>query len=144
MRNSFLLGMLAAQVFAQTSVSPYPPARDVIPPVGDVIRTSPARNGSGPPTRRNIYLSGRVVLDSGVPPPDPVPIECVCNGRSRVETYTDTKGKFSFRVGQNDAGPSLRSGKKHKFCVGLAHERNRLTRESVGRWIGSSTAAEGR
>jgi tetratricopeptide (TPR) repeat protein len=43
------------------------------------------------------------MLDSGVPPPDPVPIECTCNGRSRIETYTDTKGLFSFRLGQNEA-----------------------------------------
>jgi TolA-binding protein len=50
---------------------------------------------------RPIYLSGKVVLDDGTPPPEPVTIERVCNGQPRPEAYTDTKGRFSFQLGQN-------------------------------------------
>jgi tetratricopeptide (TPR) repeat protein len=50
---------------------------------------------------RPIYLSGKVVLAEGTPPPEPVVVERVCNGRPRPEGYTDSKGRFSFQLGQN-------------------------------------------
>lgn len=52
-------------------------------------------------TDRPIFLSGKVMLDDGTPPPDPVVIERVCNGNPRPEAYTDSKGRFSFQLGQN-------------------------------------------
>lgn len=52
---------------------------------------------------RPIFLSGKVMLEDGTPPPDPVVIERVCNGQSRPEAYTDSKGRFSFQLGQNTA-----------------------------------------
>lgn len=51
--------------------------------------------------QRPIFLSGKVVLDDGTPPPEPVTIERVCNGNVRPEAYTDSKGRFSFQLGQN-------------------------------------------
>jgi tetratricopeptide (TPR) repeat protein len=50
---------------------------------------------------RPSYLSGKVVMDDGTPPPEPIVIERVCNGSPRTEGYTDTKGRFSFQLGQN-------------------------------------------
>lgn len=50
--------------------------------------------------QRPIFLSGKVVLDNGTPPPEPVTIERVCNGNPRPEGYTDSKGRFSFQLGQ--------------------------------------------
>lgn len=105
--NSFALavatGACLTVILAQTPESPTPPPRDVIPSAVDIIPSPAARAGSGPLARRGLYLTGRVILDSGVAPPDPVPIECTCSGRSHLETYTDTKGRFSFRFGQNEA-----------------------------------------
>jgi tetratricopeptide (TPR) repeat protein len=49
------------------------------------------------------FLSGRVLLDDGTPPPESVVIERVCNGRNRPEAYTDSKGRFSFQLGQNNS-----------------------------------------
>lgn len=40
------------------------------------------------------------MLDDGTPPPDPVTIERVCNGAPRAQAYTDSKGRFSFQIGQ--------------------------------------------
>ncbi|MEX2264854.1 MAG: tetratricopeptide repeat protein [Bryobacteraceae bacterium] len=54
-----------------------------------------------PEMQRPIFLSGKVVLDDGTPPPDSVVIERVCNGQPRPEAYTDSKGRFSFQLGQN-------------------------------------------
>lgn len=50
---------------------------------------------------RPIYLSGRVLMEDGTPPPEPVIIESVCNGIARQQAYTDSKGRFSFQWGQN-------------------------------------------
>src|SRR5262249_48102789 len=55
-----------------------------------------------PLEQRPIFLSGKVVLDDGTPPPEPVTIERVCNGQVRPEAYTDSKGRFSFQLGQNN------------------------------------------
>lgn len=50
---------------------------------------------------RPIFLSGKVVMDNGEIPPEPVVIERVCNGQPTPEAYTDSKGRFSFQVGGN-------------------------------------------
>jgi tetratricopeptide (TPR) repeat protein len=52
-----------------------------------------------PDERRPVFLSGRVVLDDGTPPPERVSIERVCNGRVRRETYSDSHGQFSMQLG---------------------------------------------
>lgn len=51
--------------------------------------------------QRPIFLSGKVIMEDGTPPPEPVVIERVCNGQHRPEAYTDSKGRFSFQLGQN-------------------------------------------
>ena len=53
--------------------------------------------------QRPIFLSGKVMLDDGTPPPEPVVIERVCGGNPRPEAWTDSKGHFSFQLGQNTA-----------------------------------------
>jgi Tfp pilus assembly protein PilF len=54
-----------------------------------------------PEMRQPVFLSGKVVLDDGTPPPDTVVIETVCGGIVKPQAYTDSKGRFSFQVGQN-------------------------------------------
>jgi len=56
-----------------------------------------------PEMQRMIFLSGKVVMEDGTPPPEPVVIERVCNGQPRPEAYTDQKGRFSFQLGGNQA-----------------------------------------
>jgi tetratricopeptide (TPR) repeat protein len=51
--------------------------------------------------QRPIFLSGKVMLEDGTPPPESVVIERVCNNVIRPEAYTDSKGRFSFQLGQN-------------------------------------------
>jgi tetratricopeptide (TPR) repeat protein len=50
-----------------------------------------------------VFLSGRVAVDDGSPLPGPVTIERVCNGVTRAEGYTDTKGNFGIQLG-NEQG----------------------------------------
>jgi tetratricopeptide (TPR) repeat protein len=48
-----------------------------------------------------LFVSGRVLLENGTPPPEPVVIEKVCNGMARRQGYTDAKGTFQIQVDQN-------------------------------------------
>lgn len=45
--------------------------------------------------QRPVFLSGKVVMDDGTPPPDPVTIQIVCRGIPRAVAYTDGKGNFN-------------------------------------------------
>lgn len=76
--------------------------------------TVPGRNTTSPfPTNqpgqqspgmtRPIFLQGRVMLDDGTAPPEPVLIERVCSSNPRPEGYTDGKGRFSIELGRNTA-----------------------------------------
>ncbi len=56
-----------------------------------------------PEMQRQIYISGKVLMDDGTPPPEQLVVERVCNGNPRPEGYTDSKGRFSFALGQNSA-----------------------------------------
>ena len=48
-----------------------------------------------PDIPRPVYLSGKVVLDDGTPPPDSVTIQLQCNGNPRNVGYTNPKGQFN-------------------------------------------------
>jgi tetratricopeptide (TPR) repeat protein len=50
---------------------------------------------------RPMYLQGRVMLDDGTAPPDPVMLMMICNGQPRPQGYSDMKGRFSVTLGQN-------------------------------------------
>lgn len=52
-----------------------------------------------PDFQRPVFLSGKVMMEDGTPPPEPVTIERVCNGRPFPEGYTDSKGRFSIQLG---------------------------------------------
>jgi len=52
--------------------------------------------------QRVFFFSGKVMMDDGTPPPETAVIERVCNGTARPEAYTDSKGRFSFQLGQNN------------------------------------------
>jgi tetratricopeptide (TPR) repeat protein len=56
-----------------------------------------------PPITRPIFISGKVVLEDGTPPPTTVTILRVCNGIERAMGYTDSKGNFSFDLTHSTA-----------------------------------------
>ena len=51
-------------------------------------------------TFRPLFVSGNVVFQGGVSPSEPVAIERICNGLSRREGYTDSKGHFQIEMGR--------------------------------------------
>lgn len=55
-----------------------------------------------PDRQMPVFLSGKVMLEDGTPPPEPATIERLCNGGTpRPEGYTDSKGRFSIQLGNN-------------------------------------------
>ena len=56
-----------------------------------------------PEFQRPISLSGKVMLADGTPPGEPVTIVRDCWGQRRPETYTDSKGRFSFQLGDRNS-----------------------------------------
>ncbi len=67
--------------------------------------TYPNSNGYPSSTNQNIarpvFLSGRVVLDDGSKPSTDITIQRICNGNPHTEAHVDSRGHFSFQVGQN-------------------------------------------
>ena len=51
--------------------------------------------------QRPVIVSGKVVLEDGTPPPDPVKIERVCSGQAVPEGLTDSKGRFTIELGSD-------------------------------------------
>jgi tetratricopeptide (TPR) repeat protein len=50
-------------------------------------------------TQMPIFLSGKIVMSDGSPPPTGISIQRVCTGTPRTVAYTDAKGHFSFQWG---------------------------------------------
>lgn len=77
------------------SPTPTPDSKDRFPQLGE------QQQPSFQDMRRPVFLSGKVILEDGAPPPDSVVIERMCNGLARPEGYTDSKGRFSIELGRN-------------------------------------------
>lgn len=62
--------------------------------------STPQRQQSTPTFQRPIFIMGKVVMEDGSPLPQRVGIRRTCQGTStRRETYTDSRGTFSFQIG---------------------------------------------
>jgi tetratricopeptide (TPR) repeat protein len=61
-------------------------------------------SGLFPQAGRPYFLAGRVVLEDGSPPPEPVPIVRSCGSGAGVPLgFTDTKGRFTFGAGTDSS-----------------------------------------
>jgi tetratricopeptide (TPR) repeat protein len=68
---------------------------------GSVPSSFPGSLSNSPTMNRPIFLSGKVLFDDGSPANTDIRIERVCGASPRLEAHTDSKGRFSFQVGQN-------------------------------------------
>ena len=56
-----------------------------------------------PQAPRPIWISGKVLMYDGGPPPESVTLELLCSTNSvKPQGYTDSRGGFSFNLGQNN------------------------------------------
>lgn len=140
----FSLPSLAQKGGATTTPRPPSPS----PNTNNNNNTLPTTNnrntdfGSGE-MQRPIFLSGKVTLDDGTPPPESVTIELICSGTPRPQGYTGSKGRFSFQLGQHSmvlADASMEgSGSQSMSSQGLGNPAagvrtsNSLSQGNVGR-----------
>jgi len=109
MKPAIFLILLTSAIFGQKTVAPGTPSTPSIPTTPTVPNTttrfpSPYPNPTqqqGIDTNRPIYLSGKVTLDDGTPPPDLVKIEKICGTAPKPQGYTDSKGRFNFQLDSN-------------------------------------------
>ena len=108
---SVLRAPASAQKTGQTSPSPTTPSPSpTTPGTRTPVPTSPGtqqpstsnQQGTMQDLQRPIFLNGKVLVEDGTPPPESVLIERVCNGVARPQGYTDSKGRFSFQLGQDN------------------------------------------
>jgi tetratricopeptide (TPR) repeat protein len=61
-----------------------------------------------------LFISGKVLMEGGLTPPEPAVIEKICNGVTRRQGYTDRKGSYQIQIDQNtgfqDASESTNNG----------------------------------
>jgi Tfp pilus assembly protein PilF len=70
------------------------------PPLGTPPnRPSPAVPGSDAARSRPLYVSGKVLLEGGLIPTEPLEIQRVCSGSARREGFTNAKGEFQLQLG---------------------------------------------
>jgi len=63
------------------------------------VNSNPSAPTVAGPVARPVYVSGNVVIDGAGAPPEPVPLERLCNGMARRVGYTDSKGQFLIDLG---------------------------------------------
>jgi tetratricopeptide (TPR) repeat protein len=64
--------------------------------------TNPNQTQFPDTVQRPLYISGKVTLDDGTPPPESVVMQLVCNASPRSIGYTDSKGRFSIDLGNRN------------------------------------------
>jgi tetratricopeptide (TPR) repeat protein len=67
---------------------------------GSTTNSTTNSTGNSGLTTRGSFFFGKVVMPDGTAPPSGVVIERVCNGSAHPQAYTDSRGDFSFQVGQ--------------------------------------------
>jgi tetratricopeptide (TPR) repeat protein len=105
-------GMLAGPGFSQGRGGTAAPPSGTAPTTGGTPAGSttgrgntglpsntPSNTSTTPQRPVTIFLTGRVMLEEGGPPPDTVSIERVCSTSTKAEGYTDSKGYFSIELG---------------------------------------------
>src|SRR5271170_7998679 len=96
---------LAVNLFAQAGhptapTSPTSPNTTSNPGMGTTNSRLPSSSNPNYPDQfaQPLYLSGKVVMEDGTPPPEPVVIRLHCQAYPRPIAYTDAKGYFSANV----------------------------------------------
>jgi tetratricopeptide (TPR) repeat protein len=71
------------------------------PGVPTSTRNVPQTGVPGNYPGQTVFLSGAVMFDDGSKPNIDIVLELVCNGSPHPQGHTDSKGHFSFQIGQN-------------------------------------------
>jgi Tfp pilus assembly protein PilF len=132
-------GLLIASAFGQAKGTTTPPSTTgngaagtgtTAPTTGRPTTTTPTTPTQ--PTQPNvtvpqpIYVSGRVMMEDGAPPPEPVTIETVCSGSPHAEGYTDGKGYFAIELGRRNG--MIQDASEFNSFPGMGSSANGMSR----------------
>jgi hypothetical protein len=99
---SFGFLIFPSGIHAQKSAAPAPapttPGKSNTPGFPTTNTPPQPSTNVGTLPARPIFLSGKVIMEDGTPPPDSVRIEKICSGNPRPEGYTDSKGRFNIQL----------------------------------------------
>jgi tetratricopeptide (TPR) repeat protein len=104
-------------------------------PSSTTTSTSPTTTPSTANIPQPIFVSGRVMVEDGTPPPEPAVIETVCNSSAHAEGYTDSKGYFSIELGSRNSviqDASEFSSRSSLNSMGMGGSGNGATSGAMG------------
>jgi len=114
--TGLVIGSISQQAaWAQVRAMPPSTANDTSP---DSALAQPGARGDV--VERGWFLSGKVLMDDGSPTPANITIQRVCAGATKAMGFTDSKGRFSFQMGQKtDMAPdaSEDSGEEQRVAL---------------------------
>jgi hypothetical protein len=121
------------------------PAQIIHNPIGGPSTNTPGNTPPGlngntgnlpPDFQRPVYISGKVVLDDGTPPPDAVVMQLLCNGSPRNIGYTNLKGQFNLDLTDRNNSSRLNDASQGGASQGGAGQN---TASWDGSGIGNNT-----
>jgi hypothetical protein len=90
-------------------------------------------------TPRSFFLSGKVMVDDGTLLTDSAIIQSICEGRTRTEGYTDSKGRFSFEINSlKESGALGGNAQAQAMDSSRARGKNSIRRTGVLNMEGTS------
>lgn len=96
-------GFFAPSMWAQQSKPDPPggqPAPSAPPSRGMPMPGDPGERRMNTP--RILYVSGKVMMEDGTPPPEPMSVEMICSGQIVQQVLTRAKGQFDFELGNRN------------------------------------------
>jgi len=97
---SISISQLTAQPAAPRPISGGPVGTSAAPVTSPTLSTGSSTPIYAGDAAHPMFITGRVTLQDGSAPPQPALIERICTGQAHPEGYTDSKGTFSIRLGQ--------------------------------------------
>lgn len=114
--TGLVIGSISQQAaLAQIRAMPPATVNDASPGGGAL-----AQPGQGEVVERGWFLTGKVLMDDGSPTPANITIQRACAGATKSLGFTDSKGRFSFQMGQkSDVVPdaSEDSGEEQRVAL---------------------------
>lgn len=93
-------------------------------PSGPPNQPSSTMPGADSSTARPLYVSGRVILEGGLKPTEPIEIQRICSGLPRREGFTNSKGEFQFQLGLSMLQDASESDPNNPTSTPLSRSRS--------------------
>jgi tetratricopeptide (TPR) repeat protein len=114
------------------------------PNPGNIPNSQSQTPNNAPQAPRPIWVSGKVLLYDGGPPPESVTIELLCSTNSiKPQGYTDSRGGFSFNLGQNGLFADASTNVFNDAGQGGGFGQNGLSQGGFGQGNGMPSSGNG-